>query len=161
MTPAQLAALKAAILANATWLALARQGKTQDVAAAMSVGRKKLETSGRFTSIDIADQFAPAGGLSGPVAAEALIQKLEAYATQAKLSGILSIKLLGGMLQRQMASLTSGGMPLASPAFGSLLAAIVAATGITQAEADALQNTALIDDPVTHTQVGEAIAGGI
>jgi hypothetical protein len=158
MTPDE---IRAAINADPALLALAQAGNTQAIADALSAGRTRADTATKYTSLGISERFPALGGLPGPLAAEALFQKLEGFAAAAAVSEDPATKLLGGATSRQMEHLKINGMAIGSPAVAAMLAVIAGSGAITQAEADALVSVAAVPDPITHTQVGEAIQGGL
>lgn len=154
MSPEQ---IRAAINADPSLLALALDGQTAEIAEALSVGRKRRDAVTKFTSLGIAERYPSIGGLPGPLAAELCLQKLEGFAQTASQSQDPATKLLGAATLRQMGHLTGGGMAIGSPAIGQMLAVIVGAGALTQAEATALQDVSLVDDPVSEFTVRQAI----
>ncbi len=129
------------------------------IATIVSAGRKAPDTSTKFSSLGISERFPALGGLPGPLAAENVFQKLEAFAAAAIAGADPVGKLLGGACVRQMAHLKASGMAIGSPAVKSMLDAIVARNGLTQDESDALVGVALVDAPVSVQEVITAMKG--
>lgn len=152
MTPQQ---IRDAIDADPALLALVPD--TEALAAALSAGRKVRNPATKYTSLGMAERFPALGGLPGPLACELALQKLEGFATAARQSADPATKLLGATIARQMTHLTGGGMAIGSPAITAMLSIVVGAGALTQAEADALQDVAAVDAPVSEYEVRAAI----
>lgn len=152
MTPEQ---IRAAIAASEDLRALVPDSGA--IAAALSVGRSVRNTATKYTSLGIAERYPSLGGLPGPLAAELCLQKLEGFAAAAMASTAPATKLLGAATARQMGHLAGAGMAVGSPAVGDMLAVIVQAGALTQAEADALQDVAREPAPITEYAVRVAI----
>ena len=157
MTPQE---IRAAIAADPALVALQAIGNHQRIAELLSAGRKKPDPVTKFASLGIAERYPTLGGLPGPLAAELCLQKLETFAAAAIESDDTATRLLGGAARRQMKHLEGSGMALGSPAISAMLAVIVGAGGLTQAEADALVGIAVIDAPVSLASVSAAINEG-
>jgi hypothetical protein len=121
-------------------------GNTQAIADALSAGRTKIAT--RFTSARGVLEKYPAG----PVAADALLSKLEAFAATTHPLASL-VKRANGFLAQ------ADGLDLGSPATLGMLDALAGGGVITTAERDGLKTIATVPDPVTHTEVGAALMG--
>ena len=144
MSPAE---ILAAIAASPALQALAAVRNDAAIAAALSVGRTK--TASRFTSARGVLEKYPAG----PVAADALLTKLEAYANAAQPLSSL-VKRANGFLSQPE------GLDLGSPATIAMLDALMAYGVITQAEHDGLKSIATFPDPVSADAVSAALNGG-
>lgn len=157
MTPQE---IRDAISASPELQALEAVGDHQRIAESLSSGRTKPDPVTKFASLGIAERYPSLNGLPGPLAAELCLQKLEGFAVAAVSSEDTVQKLLGATIQRQMKHLEGAGMALGSPAIASMLAVIVGAGGLTQAESDALTGIAVTDDPVSLAAVSAAINAG-
>jgi hypothetical protein len=149
--------IRAAIAASPALQAMQAAGDHAGIAAALSVGRTRRDGGTKFSSLGIAERYASLNGLPGPLAAELCLQKLEGFATAASASTDPATKLLGQATRRQMGHLAGGGMAVGSVAVGQMLAVIVQAGALTQAEATALQDVANVPDPIPHEAVTAAI----
>lgn len=148
MTPQE---IRDAIAASPELQALGQN--TQAIADALSVGRKRVQP--RIVSArGIAAEFP-----GGPVAAEVVLMKLEGAAAAASASADQSQKVLGSLINRQLRFLAADGLDFGSAALRGMLDQFVAMSILTQAEVDGLKSLADVTDPVTHTQVGEALKG--
>lgn len=127
------------------------------IAAAVSEGRTRINATEKFSSLGISAGFPEIGGLSGPLAAEEVLQKLEGFAATAVMADDRPTQLLGGAIVRQMKHLEGDGMAVGSPALIDLLKTIVQAGVLTQEEADALVNVAALPDPVSVSEVSDAL----
>lgn len=130
---------------------------TAAIAAAVSAGRTRQDHITKFTSLGISERFPALGSLPGPLAAEMVLQKLEAFRDAALSSADPATRLLGGAIKRQMQHLEGNGMAIGSPAVAQMLAVIVGAGGLTQAEMDALVSVAAVPDPVSDLDVRRAL----
>ena len=158
MTPSDLLALIDARAAeDAEFAALVAARNDTAIAAALSTGRTRIDPTTKFASLGIAERHGALNGLPGPLAAELVLQKLEGFAALAVQSPDPATKLLGGAVQRQMKHLEGSGMAVGSPAVAAMLAVIVQADGITQAEADALVAVARVADPIGVDAVSMAL----
>lgn len=141
MTPQQ---IRDAIAASPELQALG--GNTQAIADALSAGRTK-----------IISHFASERGIlerhpSGPLAADALMSKLEAFAATAHP--------MASIVKRAMKFLSNPeGLDIGAPTTRGLLAQLTAGGVLTEGERAGLQAMATVADPITHTQVGAALAG--
>lgn len=122
------------------------------IAAAVSVGRVRVDATEMYASLGISERYPELDGLPGPLGAELIFRKLEAFSAEALLSADLVKSLLGGAAIRQMGHLQRAGLAIGSPAVVAMLNTIAAYGGITQAEADALVSVAAVPDPVTAYQ---------
>lgn len=129
---------------------------TQAIADSLNVGRTRVDAATKFASLGISERFPSLNGLPGPLAAELLFRKLEGFAPVALESPNIGVSLLGGAVIRQMGHLKGAGMAIGSPAVGQMLAALVGAGAITQAESDALVSVASLPDPITEFEVRRA-----
>lgn len=120
-------------------------GRRDDlIATLLSAGRTKVEAT-RKVAIGVVGAYS-----GGPIEADALLGKLEAYADAA---GPLS-RLVG----RAMAALSAEpGLDLGDPSTHAMLGALVQYGVITQAEAGNLIGIARSADPLTTQQVSAAL----
>ena len=125
----------------------------QAIADALNVGRVRVDPLEMYASIGISERYPVLDGLPGPLGAELLFRKLEAFSAAALASGDTIKSLLGGAIIRQMGHLQRAGLAVGSPAVIAMLASIAAYGGITQAEADALVSVAAVPDPITEFDV--------
>jgi hypothetical protein len=150
MTPQQ---IRDAIAASPELQALG--ANTQAIADILSVGRKRV-ISRIVSARGVASDF-PAG----PLAAEGVLLKLEGAAAQLSASAVTQEKVLGSLIARQLKFLAGEGLDFGSPALRSMLGEFAVMGILTTGEVDGLKSLALVDDPVTHTQVGAALRGDI
>lgn len=129
----------------------------QAIAAAVNMGRTRIDPLEMYASLWISERYPTIDGLPGPLGAELLFRKLESFAADAVASGDTIKSLLGGAVIRQMGHLQRSGLAIGSPAVVAMLNTIAAYGGITQAEADALVSVAAVPDPVTEFDVRRAI----
>lgn len=117
------------------------------IAAALSVGRTKLVSR-------LVSERGILGEFGDPVAADAMLTKLEAFGqTQHPLASVTrrALKFLA----------TPEGIDLGSPAVHTMLDALVAGGVITEAEATKVKDMAVEDDPVTALDVSRVIEGAV
>lgn len=150
MTPQE---IRDAIAASPDLQALG--ANTQAIADILSVGRKRV-ISRIVSARGVASDF-PAG----PLAAEGVLMKLEGAAAQLSASAVTQEKVLGSLIARQLKFLAGEGLDFGSVALRSMLDQFVAMGILTEGEVAGLKSLALVDDPVTHTQVGAALRGDI
>jgi len=144
MTPQQ---IRDAINADPALVALAQAGNTQAIADALSVGRTKV-VSHFASERGVLERFP-----GGPLAADALLAALEAFAlTQHPMARIVS-RALKFLAQPE-------GLDIGSPATLGLLDALTPDV-LTTEQRDGLRAMATVADPITHTQVGDAVRGGL
>lgn len=166
MTPTQQAALEALVGRALTQgevdqiTPLVAAGSTQAIADILSVGRTKL-VSGTITTRGAAAAYPALGGLPGALAFQLAHRKLVSFAATAKASQTLSTSLLGEAIELQITSFRDLGLDFSSPALRGMLDIIVQSGGITAEEAAGFKGLAVSQpDPITHTQVGAALAAG-
>lgn len=128
---------------------------TQAIADALSVGRKRVVP--RMTSARGLAELMP----GGPVAAEVVLMKLESAAASMLQSADQQQRVLGSLLHRQLGFLAGEGLDFGSAALRGMLDQFVGMGILTADEVAGLKAIALVDDPVTHTQVGAALRGDI
>jgi len=145
MTPQQ---IRDAINADPALVALAQAGNTQAIADALSVGRTKV-VSHFASERGVLERF-PAG----PLAADALMTKLETFAATAHPMASIAKRALKFLAQAE-------GLDIGSPATRGILAQLAAGNVITETERAGLEAMATVADPISHTQVGDAIRGGL
>jgi hypothetical protein len=145
MTPDE---IRAAINADPALVALAEDGNTQAIADALSAGRTKI-VSHFASERGVLERF-PGGAL----AADALMTKLEGFAATAHPMASIVKRALKFLAQAE-------GLDIGSPATLGLIDALQAGGVITAEERNGLRAMATVADPITHTQVGEAIRGGL
>lgn len=144
MTPQQ---IRDAIAASPSLTALAAQGATQAIADALSAGRTK-----------VVSHFASERGIlerypNGPIAADALLASLEAFASTAHPMARIIGRALKFLAQPE-------GLDIGSPATQALLDQLQMGGVLTLEQRNGLRAMATVPDPITHTQVGYALAGG-
>ena len=150
MTPQQ---IRDAIAASPELQALG--ANTQAIADILSVGRKRV-ISRIVSARGVASDF-PAG----PLAAEGVLLKLEGAAAQLSASAVTQEKVLGSLISRQLKFLAGEGLDFGSGALRSMLGEFAVMGILTEGEVEGLKSLALVDDPITHTQVGAALRGDI
>jgi hypothetical protein len=150
MTPQE---IRDAIAASPELKALGQN--TQAIADALSVGRKKVVP--RMTSARGMAELMPGGS----VAAEVVLMKLEGAAAAMLVSEDQQQEVLGSVLHRQLGFLAGEGLDFGSPALRGMLDQFVGMGILTSDEVSGLKAIALVDDPITHTQVGAALRGDI
>lgn len=139
MTPEQ---IRAAIADSPQLLALVPN--TEALAAALSTGRKRR-----------ASHFASERGIlerfpGGPIAADALLSKLEAFSSIGHPMSSIVKRALKFLAQAE-------GLDIGSPATQGLLDALQAGSVLTADEVAGVKAMALVDDPVTEFEVRVAI----
>lgn len=143
MTPVE---ILAAIAASPELQTLAAAGDTQGIADALSVGRTK--TVSHFASErGILERFP-----LGPLAGDALLAKLEAFAVTAHPTARIVGRALKFLAQPE-------GLDIGSAATQGLLDSLAAGGVITAEERAGLTAMATVPDPVSHTEVGAALQG--
>lgn len=143
MTPQE---IRDAIAASPELQALQADGNVNAIALALSAGRTK-----------VASHFASERGVlerfpGGPIAADALLTKLEAFSTSGHAMASIVRRALKFLAQ-------SEGLDIGSPATQALLAQLGAGGVLTSKEVAGLRAMALQSDPITREQVTEAIYG--
>lgn len=140
------AEILAAIAADEDLQALADAGDHAAIAAALSVGRTRV-ASRLISERGVMSHYA-----GGPVAADVLLGKLEAFAA----SGLPG----SGPVKRALKFLaTDAGIDIGDEAMRAQLQAIATGGVISQGECDALLSLALVPDPIPHEAVTAAIRG--
>ena len=140
------AEILAAIAASPELQALAAAGDTQGIADVLSVGRTK--TVSHFASErGILERFP-----LGPLAGDALLAKLEAFAATAHPMARIVGRALRFLAQPE-------GLDIGSAATQDLLDSLAAGGVITAEERAGLAAMATVPDPVSHTEVGAALQG--
>lgn len=138
--------IRAAIAASAELQALQAEGNVDAIARTLSAGRTK-----------VASHFASERGVlerfpGGPIAADALLSKLEAFAATAHP--------MASIVRRAMKFLAQAeGLDIGSPVTQGLLAQLGAGGVLTAEEVSGLRAMALTADPITREQVTEAVYG--
>lgn len=143
MTPQQ---IRDAIAASPELQALQADGNVDAIARALSTGRTK-----------VASHFASERGVlerypGGPIAADALLSKLEEFALTAHPMASIVKRALKFLAQAE-------GLDIGSPATQGLLAQLGAGGVLTAEEVAGLRAMALTADPITREQVTEAVYG--
>lgn len=143
MTPQE---IRTAIEADPALQALAAAGNTQAIADALSAGRTKV-VSHFASERGILERFP-----LGPIAGDALLTKLDAFAATAHP--------MASIVKRAMKFLGQPeGLDLGSPATQGLLDQLALGGVMTAEERAGLRAMATVADPVTHTDVGAALMG--
>lgn len=149
MTPAE---IRAAIAASPALTALAAEGNTQAIADALSVGRTKVVP--RMTSArGIAELYA-----GGPVGAEVVLMKLEGARDAMLASADQQQQVMGSLLRRQLGFLAGEGLDFGSAALRAMLDQFVLMSILTAEEVAGLKSICVQPDPISHTDVGFALA---
>lgn len=158
MTDAQIQALQALVERELTTAEVAQidahiaAGRRDDlVAALLSAGRTKL-----------APRMVSARGLAalmpgGPLAAEAVLLKLEGARDAMLASADGDRRLMGSLLRRQLAFLGGEGLDFGSPALQGMLDQFAGLGILTSAEVAALKAIGWSPAPVTVSQVSDAL----
>ena len=138
--------IRDAIAASAELQAHQTAGNVEAIAQALSIGRAK-----------IASHFASERGVlerfpGGPIAADALLTKLEGFAVSGHSMASIVKRALKFLAQAE-------GLDIGSPATLGLIDALMAGGAITQTERDGLRAMATVADPIAREQVTEAIYG--
>jgi len=141
----------AAILASPELTALAADGSTQAIADALSDGRTKVVNL-MLTARGLSERYE-----GGPIAAEAVLMKLEATRDAMLASADQGQRVLGSLLRRQLSFLGSDGLDFGAPALRSMLDHFAQMGILTADEVTRLKALAVVPDVVTHAQVGEAL----
>jgi hypothetical protein len=143
MTPQQ---IRDAIAASADLQALQAEGNVDAIARALSAGRTKVGS--HFASErGVLERFP-----GGPIAADALLSKLEAFAATAHPMASIVRRALKFLAQ-------ADGLDIGSPATQGLLAQLGAGGVLTVEEVAGLRAMALVADPISREQVTEAVYG--
>lgn len=136
------AAIRQAIAASPSLLALVPN--TQAIADAMSMGRTIVQ-SRRMSEAGVLEKYP-----GGPVAADAVLAKLEAF--------VASAHPLAGVVRRALRFLAQPeGLDIGSGATRAMLDALAVGGAITPAEAELLKGLAAVPDPVDEFTVRQAI----
>lgn len=138
--------IRDAIAASQELQVLQAAGNVDAIARTLSTGRTK-----------VASHFASERGVlerfsGGPIAADALLTKLEAFTTSGHPMASIVKRALKFLAQ-------SEGLDIGSPATQGLLAQLGAGGVLTADEVAGLRAMALQPDPITREQVTEAIYG--
>ena len=150
MTPAQQSALEALAGRALTADEIATIGPSVDarrddlIEAALNAGRTKYAET-RKVEIGVIGAYA-----AGPVAADALLAKLEAYAEAGQ-----SLSRLVGRALKAMA--TEPGLNLGDTSTHAMLDALVASSVITASEAENLKAIARVPDPLPRDAISRAL----
>lgn len=159
MTPSQQAALEALVgraLTQAEVDAitpLVAAGGTQAIADILSVGR--TEVFSRITTARGIAELMP----GGPLAAEAVLLKLEGARDSMLASEDANTRVFGSLLRRQLAFLSGEGLDFGSAALRAMLDQFAALSILTAGEVAGLKSIGVRPAPITHTQVGAALRG--
>jgi len=150
MTPDQ---IRAAISADPVLVAMAHESppNTQGIADALSAGRTKVGSC-IISARGLAGRF-PAG----PLAAEAVLLKLEAARDTMLQSESEPVKLAGSLLRRQLTFLMGEGLDFGDAALRSMLDTFQAQMILTQSEVAGLKSLANEPDPVSECEVRVAV----
>lgn len=141
-----------AIAASAELQGFAAAGNTQAIADALTATAPKVVVSKMVSARGLSEKLA-----GGPLAAEAVLVKLETARDAMLASPDQNVRLVGSLLRRQLAFLSSDGLDFGSPALRGMLDQFAADGIITTTEAANLKAIAEENVVITHTQVGEAL----
>lgn len=136
--------IRAAVEQSAELKAFQAEGRINAIAQALSVGRTK-----------VVSHFASERGIlerlpAGPLAADALLSKLESFAASGHPMASIVKRALKFLAQAE-------GLDIGSPATQGLIAQLASGKVITDEERDGLRAMATVADPVTDAQVEEAL----
>lgn len=148
MTPAE---IRDAIAASSTLQAAATAKNWASIAETLASGRKVVVPN-IVTARGIAAAYP-----SGPLASEALLLKLEAARDSMLASTDANTKLLGSLLRRQLAFLSSVGLDFGDAAMRSQLDSLASAGVITTGEAANLKALGEKPDAITALDVEAAV----
>lgn len=138
------AQIKAAIAASPELQALAQEGNVDAIARLLSIGKTK--TGSHFASErGILERFP-----GGPLAADAMLTKLEAFASSGHPMASIVKRALKFLAQPE-------GLDIGSPATQALLGQLALGGVITEEERAGLQTMATVPDPISREQVTEAV----
>lgn len=143
MTPTE---IRAAIAASAELQALQAEGSVGAIARALSTGRTKI-VSHFASERGVLERFP-----GGPIAADALLSKLEAFASTAHPMASIVKRALKFLAQAE-------GLDIGSPATQGLLTQLGAGGVLTTEEVSGLRAMATAADVVTDADVDAAIRG--
>lgn len=140
--------IRAAIAASPDLQALGED--TQALSDALSVGRTRV-ASRIVSARGIASDFP-----GGPVAAEAVLMKLEGAAAALAISVSTQDKVLGSLIHRQLGFLAAEGLDFGSPALRGMLDQFAASGILSADEVSGLKSLAMEPDPVPEMDVRRA-----
>lgn len=127
---------------------------TQGIADALSAGRTEVR-SRLVTARGLAE-----GMPGGPLAAEAVLMKLEAARDAMLADADAGVRVMGSLLRRQLNFLAGDdGLDFGSPALRGMLDTFASQDVLTEGEVAGLKSLAVYPAPVTHTQVARALQG--
>lgn len=150
MTPQQ---IRDEISADQTLLSLAHLSPPDTAGIAASISAARTEPFSKMTSArGVAEQYA-----GGPVAAEAVLLKLEAARDSMLSSNDTATKVLGSLLRRQLAFLASDGLDFGSAALRGMLDQFVTAGILTSEEANNLKRIGERHPAISEFEVRRAI----
>jgi hypothetical protein len=93
----------------------------------------------------------------GPLAAEAVLMKLEAARDASLASGDQSQRVLGSLLRRQLGFLAADGLDFGAPALRAMLDQFALLGVLTEQEASNLKGMASVTDPISVLDVSRAL----
>ncbi|MEY5100520.1 MAG: hypothetical protein RJA36_3239 [Pseudomonadota bacterium] len=122
------------------------------IAAVLSAGRTRVVQPFMVSARGLAAAYP-----GGPLAAEAVLMKLEAARDAALASEDQSQKVLGSLLRRQLGFLTADGLDFGAPALRSMLDQFAALGILTSQEAANLKGLASVPSPLPVLDVSRAL----
>ncbi len=122
------------------------------IAAVLSTGRTRVVQPHMVSARGLAAAYP-----GGPLAAEAVLMKLEAARDAALVSEDQSQKVLGSLLRRQLGFLTADGLDFGAAALRAMLDQFAALNILTQQEAANLKGLASVADPLPVLDVSRAL----
>lgn len=131
---------------------LVEAGSTQAIADILSVGRTQVVS--RMTSARGLAEHLP----GGPLAAETILLRLEGARDSMLASSDEQQRVLGSLLRRQLGFLAGDGLDFGSGALRGMLDQFGALGILTTQEVAGLKAIAVRPAPITHAQVGAALA---
>jgi len=148
--------IRAIILASPDLKAKAQAGAINALAGALSAGRISTEAGVKIRAAEAAERYPDAGTLPGPLAFEAALVALEAFAIAKAGSATPRERFMARAIDRALVEFQSQGLDFGRPALRDMLTALVPAV-LTQAQASALLGLAERPDRITAAEVRGAL----
>lgn len=148
--------IQAAIVASPELKAKAQAGAINALAGALSAGRISTVAGVKIRAAEAAERYPDAGALPGPLAFEAVLLALEAFAIAKAESATPRERFMARATDRALVEFKSQGLDFGRPALRDMLTALVPAV-LTQAQASALLGLAERPDRITEADVRAAI----
>jgi hypothetical protein len=148
--------IRAAILASPDLKAKAQAGAINALAGALSAGRISTTAGVKIRAAEAAERYPDAGALPGPLAFEAVLLALEAFAIAKADSTTPRERFMARATDRALIEFKGAGLDFGRPALRDMLTALVP-TVLTQAQASALLGLAERPDRITEAEVRAAL----